>query len=396
MTTALCFAIVTAIGVLLVVPSALLFCEVVASFLPGRSPRRSTLAPRIAVIVPAHNEEAGIAATIANVRRDMSPEDRVLVVADNCTDSTASVARAAGAEVITRADTERRGKGYALDFAVRHLAADPPDVVIVMDADCVAEGGSLRGLAEACHASGRPLQADYGLTLPGNTRTPYLLIAGFAWHLKNYIRPLGLHRLGLPCQLMGTGMAFPWAVVSKAQLATGDLVEDLALGLSLARAGHSPRYYPEARVFSAFPLNAEGQASQRTRWETGHLNTIARHVPALLLEAARTGNGALFLLALDAAVPPLSFFALMTVAGVILAAALTLATATLAPLATALLAATFFAGAITLAIWRAPGHLVSFRDLRLVPGYVLSKLSLYRQVAQGRPVAWVRSKRDTE
>lgn len=394
--TAFSFAIVAAIGVLLLVPSVLLFCEVIASFLPGRAPRLSAFTPRTAVIVPAHNEESGIAETIASVLREMSPEDRVLVVADNCTDNTASVARAAGAEVIVREDTERRGKGFALDFALRHLAADPPDVVLIMDADCTAERGALRDLAVASHAAQRPLQADYRLIAPGDARTPYLLIAGFAWHLKNYIRPLGLQRLNLPCQLMGTGMAFPWAVLSEAQLATGDLVEDLALGLSLARAGHSPRFYPEARVYSAFPLNAEGQASQRTRWETGHLNTIVRHIPALLLEAARTGNGPLFALALDAAIPPLSFFALMTGAGVVLAAATAIATAWLAPFATAMLAATVFAGAIALAIWRAPDTIVSFRDLRLVPGYVFSKLSLYRQVAQGRPVAWVRSKRDTE
>jgi cellulose synthase/poly-beta-1,6-N-acetylglucosamine synthase-like glycosyltransferase len=396
MTTALCIAALAATCLILLAPSAILFAEVACSFLPSRVPRSFSVQPRVAVVVPAHNEESGIARTVANILQELTPADRVLVVADNCTDATATVAQSAGAEVICRSDAGRRGKGYALDFAIRHLAADPPKVVLIMDADCVADNGSLRALAAASHATEHPLQADYRLAAPCAERTPYLVMAGFAWHLKNYIRPLGLHRLGLPCQLMGTGMAFPWRIISKAPLATGDLVEDLSLGLSLAREGHSPYFYPRARVFSDFPLNSEGQASQRARWETGHLNTIVRRIPAILAEALVTRNAKLLVLAMDAAVPPLSFLALMMLAGLILASATSVIAGSLLPLAGAALAAALFGCAIFLAFRQAPNQLVSFADLSLVPKYVLSKLALYRQVAQGRSVAWIRSKRDTE
>ena len=66
----------------------------------------------------------------------------------------------------------------------------------------------------------------------------------FAWRVKNWVRPLGLSSLGLPCQLMGTGMAFPWEVIADARLATGSLAEDLKLGLELAANGHPPVFCP--------------------------------------------------------------------------------------------------------------------------------------------------------
>lgn len=78
------------------------------------------------------------------------------MVADNCTDDTARLASAAGAEVIERHDALLRGKGYALDFGVRHLAQQPPDVVIVVDADCqVAEGQSTAWPAATAKSHGR-------------------------------------------------------------------------------------------------------------------------------------------------------------------------------------------------------------------------------------------------
>jgi len=386
-----------AISVALLAVSAILFAEVAFSFLPRRPDSRPPGPdPRIALVVPAHNEESSIGPTLANAMAELAPDHRVLVVADNCTDATEAVAREAGAEVICRSDTERRGKGYALDFAVRHLSADPPDVVIVMDADCIAQEGGLRALAAACHAQERPLQAQYKLLVPMESPGAYLRIASFAWQLKNQIRPEGLERLGLPSQLVGSGMAFPWTIISGAPLATGDLVEDLALGLALARERKSARYYPEANVVSVFPLNAEGQRTQRARWETGHLNTIARRVPTLLAEAIVTRNKELLVLALDAAVPPLSFLALATLGVLALALAWAALGGTAVPLGISLFAAGLFAGAILLASRRTPDRPVGAGDLCLIPAYVMSKLSLYGQVALGRPVAWVRSRRDQE
>ena len=75
------------------------------------------------------------------------------MVADNCTDDTAAIARAAGAEVIERQNATLRGKGYALDAGIRHLTANPPAVVIIVDADCLVAGGTIDLLSRRCGSS---------------------------------------------------------------------------------------------------------------------------------------------------------------------------------------------------------------------------------------------------
>ena len=136
-------------------------------------------------------------------------------------------------------------------------------------------------------------------------------VAEFAWCLKNQVRPLGLMALGLPCQLMGTGMAFPWDILRSAELANGFIAEDLKLGLDLAAAGHPPVFCPEAIVKSTFPTSAEGSASQRQRWEHGHVGLILTKAPRLLYVALREKNLNALALALDLLVPPLSLFGIL-------------------------------------------------------------------------------------
>ena len=144
----------------------------------------------------------------------------MLVVADNCTDDTAAVARLSGAEVVDRQDSERIGKGYALDWGLGHLDKDPPDVVVMIDADCRLAEGSIGRLTGACSMTKRPVQALYLMTVPDGSQINKQ-IAAFAWRVKNWVRPLGLGGLGLPCQMVGTGMAFPWSVIRTADLASG-------------------------------------------------------------------------------------------------------------------------------------------------------------------------------
>ena len=119
-----------------------------------------------------------------------------------------------------------RGKGFALDRGIRHFSTDPPKIVIVVDADCKLEEFAIDHLAAICSARNKPAQALYSMNGPPDS-APSTRVREFAWLVKNWIRPLGLSAAGLPCQLMGTGMAFPWEIIAPANLATGALVEDL-------------------------------------------------------------------------------------------------------------------------------------------------------------------------
>lgn len=388
-------AVLLAAGIILLVPALVLLAETLASLLPERpQPSTGGARPRVAVLVPAHDEALMIAGTIRGIQEQLAPGARLLVVADNCSDATADIAASLGAEVAIRNDPERRGKGYALAFGTRRLSEAPPDVVIVVDADCRLDPGSLEAIATRAHASGRPAQAAYEMLLPDGVVPPGLAIAGFAFKVKNGVRPGGLARLGLPCQLMGTGMAFPWRAIETADLANGELAEDLVLGLDLARAGFPAQFCPSARVTSPHPVSREGQQSQRARWEAGHLTTIFRRVPGLLLQAIRKGDVALLALALDAAVPPLALHVLLLTAVTTLALPLAALTGAFAPLLVGAGGLACLAAAVLLAWWRVGKDNLSLRELAGVPAYIVAKVPLYSHVFRGKTVSWTRSKRD--
>ena len=211
----------------------------------------------VAVLVPAHNESTGLLPTIEDIKAQLRDGDRLLVVADNCSDDTAAVAAAAGAEVAERSDFDKIGKGYALDWGLRYLSSDPREIIVIIDADCRLADGAIQKLVTTCAKIRRPVQALY-LMYPPDGFTISCRVAQFAWRVKNWVRPLGLSALNLPCQLMGTGMAFPWDIIRSVDLATGRIVEDLKLGLDLALAGAPPMFLPSAVVTSEFPESVIG------------------------------------------------------------------------------------------------------------------------------------------
>ncbi|MES3012836.1 MAG: glycosyltransferase family 2 protein, partial [Pseudomonadota bacterium] len=310
-----------------------------------------------------------------------------------CSDATAAVARAAGAEVVERSNPVLRGKGYALDHGVRWLERDPPAVVVIVDADCIVAPHGLEKLAQRCLATGRPIQALYLMHALAGAGLG-LRIAEFAWLVKNKLRPLGGAALGWPCQLMGTGMAFPWEVLRAAPLATGHLVEDMQLGLDLAAAGRPPLFCPQARVSSVFPGDVEGARAQRTRWEHGHLSVIVAVGPRMLWRALTRRSWALLGMALDLMVPPLAALVLTLAVLCLTGAAWWLVAGDVRPVGVAV-GALALLGAGVLLVWQRDGrHIVALKELLGLPLYVAAKIPLYVQLFTKRQIDWVRTKRD--
>jgi cellulose synthase/poly-beta-1,6-N-acetylglucosamine synthase-like glycosyltransferase len=348
---------------------------------------------RLAILIPAHDEESGIATTLRSVLPQLNTADRVLVVADNCTDNTAAIAANQGAEIVIRKDSSRRGKGYALDFGVRHLERDAPEIVIIVDADCEVAPGTVDRLARLCSHSGRPVQALYLMHAPPDASLR-LRIAEFAWIVKNQVRPTGLARLQLPCQLMGTGMAFPWSTLRCANLATGHIVEDLKLGLDLALSGTAPLFAPTALVASHFPASNEGIRSQRVRWEHGHLGVIFAEAPRLLLASLRRADLSLLALGMDLLVPPLALLSLLVVTFWSASAVFCWVTRLRLPLEIASVTAVCLGLSVLVSWLRWGRRVISFADLVLAPAYALRKIPLYVGFLFARQMQWVRSKRD--
>lgn len=377
------------------VPLAVLCLELVAGLWPpSASARRGGdgAAPAIAVLIPAHDEAHGIAATVAALLTDLPAGVRVLVVADNCTDETAARARTAGAEVLERHDPARRGKGYALAFGRDALARGPaPEVLIVLDADCRLLPGSIAALARTAIATGRPVQAT-NLIAPDLAAPPMVQISSFAMLVKNLYRSRGMQQLGGAALLTGTGMAFPWPLIEKAALASGSIVEDLALGIELTRAGRPPLLIADAGVRSA-PAALTDALQQRRRWEHGFLDVVTRQALPTLLSGLSRGSRAEIFLGFHLLVPPLALTML-------LAAALLATLVSLAALGAwswpALLVGGLLLvdGVLLTAAWLGQGRsYLRGGALLRAPLYVLWKIPIYLGFLRRREANWTRTPR---
>lgn len=342
--------------------------------------------PPFAVLIPAHDEAAGLGEVIAAAKRQLRACDRILVVADNCTDDTAEVAIRAGAAVCCRRDNTMMGKAYALDFGRKALRAAPPAIVIVLDADCIPEPGALVTLAAPAHARNAAVQGRYLLT---PTSDPLVRVSSFAFFIKNDVRQRGLERLGGVALLQGTGMALPWPMFDAAPIANSSLVEDLQLGLDLALAGHSVRFEPNAGFASRAGSRAATR-SQRTRWEHGSLANMTAYVPKLAIAAVTQRRIALLVLAADLLVPPL---ALLVGASATVLAALILFSSAPGPMMLLVAGFALFAIALVRA-WHSGGcALLPLSAFIALPRYLLWKLPIYGRLLVARERRWIRTSR---
>jgi cellulose synthase/poly-beta-1,6-N-acetylglucosamine synthase-like glycosyltransferase len=300
------------IAFFLFIPIMVLFIECMAAFLPSRSQAEdiSGSRPKVSVLIPAHNEELCIGKTLSTLMQELTDQDSLVVIADNCTDETVTIANKFGATVVKRIEPNRRGKGYALDYGLRFIKANPPEVVVMVDADCTVHQGTIARLARSVDTVRRPVQATNLLTLPAKP-TPKDTVSSLGFMVKNLVRQKGLKRMGLPGLLTGTGMAFPWSLISEASLASGNIVEDKQLGLDLTLAGHPPVFCEEALVTGSLPQEEQAARTQRTRWVHGHLQTLLTQIPLLLKASVGQRRFDLLALALDLCVPPLSLLIMM-------------------------------------------------------------------------------------
>ncbi len=357
---------------------------------PASTARPSRL--RFDVIVPAHDEEGEIAQTVASLLAVNYPRDqyRVRVVADNCTDRTAGVAAAAGAQVLVRTDAERRGKGHALAYAFHQSLTDGfADAVVVVDADTTVSANLLSAFAGRFEDGAAAIQADYGVRNPmASWRTRLMAIALSAFH---GVRSVARERLGLSCGLRGNGMAFSVALLHRNPPGAFSIVEDLEYGLQLGYAGVRVQYAKDVCVLGYMATTEQTARSQRRRWERGRQALIREHVPMLLREAWRRRDPVLLDLAIDLVVPPLGQLLLVTLGG--LGVSLVLAREGVAPW---LWSASLLGIVVhVLRGWSFSGvGAKGLRDLLWAPVYVIWKLTLRFSDRGKKPEEWVRTTRE--
>ena len=379
----------------LLVISAYLLLLTVLSGKPA-VPARQEPQTRFLVIVPAHDEAAGIGRTVKSLFALDWPAElrRVLVVADNCADNTAAIARAAGAEVVERTDANLRGKGYALQLAYEIATRESwAHAVVVIDADTDTDPGLLRAFAARIRAGAQAVQAFYGVRNPrASWRTRLVTIALAIFHR---LRGRGRERLGVSSGLRGNGMCFTLETLRVVPHNAFSLVEDLEYGVALGRAGIRVWYADEAEVRADMVATEQASRSQRQRWEGGRLHFARQNGAPLLLQALRERSPLLLDLAADVLTPPLGYFGLG--AGVL--ALIAIVAWTWAGVANVVLLLACVPLAVLL-VHLARGVSLSglgaraWLDLAAAPVYVLWKISLLLRRRAGASGAWVRTKRE--
>jgi cellulose synthase/poly-beta-1,6-N-acetylglucosamine synthase-like glycosyltransferase len=239
------------------------------------------------IMIPAHDEEQMIGATLDAMRGLDHDRFSVHVVADNCTDRTAEIVRAHGFVAHERNSPAAGGKGPALNWLFDRLDRDDRndfDVAVVVDADTIVDPAFLTELERTFADDVLAVQGHYGVRQPEISAAVGLRAAALA--ARHHLRPMGRVRLGGSCGLFGNGMAFRRQVLRRHRW-TGHLVEDAELQIGLLMDGHRVAYAPDARVFAEMPTTLKRAATQNKRWERGRLQLVRVHGLAVLQQSMR-------------------------------------------------------------------------------------------------------------
>lgn len=355
---------------------------------------------RFAIVIPAHNEEKVISKTIYSLFSLIYPKTLfdVFVVADNCTDNTAKIAKKLGAVVLERNHETKRGKGYALRWAFDKILNGNynVDAIVVFDADSLISGNYLKVMNYYLEKGSQVIQSS-DLVLPkSGAWSSETIRIGFL--LYNYVKPMGRKVLGLDMGLRGNGMCFSVDVLRKNPWEAWSLTEDVEFGLILLLRKIRIRFAPEATVMARMPANAKNAESQRKRWEIGKFPIIRKYTPKLLAAFFRTGSPRYLDAFIDLMTPPLVNTLLMVVLMIILNVVLAVV-GLISPIFTWIWLGIFGMGILHLLVglYAAGADKNIYKSLLFIPIYVLWKIKLYlKALTTPNNGVWVRTKRELE
>lgn len=388
------------LGLGVAVPSAYLLTLAVAS--AWYRPRETGGSPyhTLVVLMPAHNEADSIAACVQSFLAQLYPPAlrRVIVIADNCTDSTAASAAAAGAEVLIRVAPDAPGKGRALRWALDQVLAgsSPPQAIIIVDADSFPDPDLLAALEGELRAGNEIVQAEYLLRPDSTSRRSVVEAAALLLHHR--IRLSGRAALGLPATLCGNGMLISARVLHRYPWDAFTSVEDGEYAMKLRLAGDKTVFAGNAKIWSDATASEWGAYTQALRWDGGRFYMLSRWLFPLLRTMVRTRRWDLALSALDMLTPPLTLLCLAAVLGTTAVAAFVAlgwasAWATL-PWVFAVLALPAY---VTVGLWLAGGASGILTIASVLPSFVARKLRVYARLSRGLDVGrWVRTERAGE
>ncbi len=240
---------------------------------------------RFMAIIPAHNEEAVVANLVESLKNQNYPKELydIYVIADNCTDKTAQVAKEAGAIVYERFDENKKTKGYALQwFLSQKIEEDAPyDAFCVFDADNIADKNFLKAMNKKLCQGENVVQGYRDIKNP----TDNWITAGYAifyWTMNRFYH-LARYNLGLSPLLNGTGFMVRFDVIKPTGWDTKTLTEDIEFSLKNIIEGRKLGWATDAIVYDEQPTGFKQSWSQRSRWTVGHIQCMKEYTGMLAL-----------------------------------------------------------------------------------------------------------------
>ena len=346
-----------------------------------------------AILIPAHNEEMILSKLLESLSQLEYPQElyTIYVVADNCTDTTASLARQFDRVcVYERFNEKERGKGYALNWIWQQLAGRQHDAYVVLDADSVVVPTFLSAMDRELAHGALALQACN--TVLNVTESPSTALRWIALTLMNHVRPLGRNGIGGSSTLTGNGMCLSRAILARYPWKAFGIAEDYQYYLTLVQNGERVRYVPEAIVRSQMPVTFAQMRTQDVRWEAAEPQQSSRRTALQLLKVGlSTGSFVRIEAVLELLTPPLSFMAvscsLAFVVSLLLRSPLEIG------LGIALLVG--LAGYIATALYLLRAPRAVYKALLHAPGFILWKLWVYFVLSRSRKHTdeWVRTAR---
>ncbi|MCL4509142.1 MAG: glycosyltransferase family 2 protein [Chloroflexi bacterium] len=378
--------------------SSLYLLILTGAALRGRHPRsgiQAQPATRFHVIIPAHNEELSLPATLSSIRRADYPAGavKVHVVADNCSDETARVAAGWGANVYERRNGSQVGKGYALSFGLEKVLEQPDspqDAILILDADTVIASNTLKILDQYLQEGAQAIQTHYSVHNRGDA--PAVELRYLALSLYHYARPLGRTILGLSAGLRGNGMCFTRAAIARVGWIAHGLAEDVEQHFLLLEHGIRVQFAPEAVVMAEMPVSLPGSVSQHHRWERGRLDALRHKAPHLLALSWQRCDVAILEAVIEQCVAPLS----VCFGAAVTACALGVAGRNRIGVRLGLSGIAGYALYVVLGLRVARVPLQTTLTLRHAPKYVVWKIVNWVRAAMQPPPRWQRTTRLAE
>jgi cellulose synthase/poly-beta-1,6-N-acetylglucosamine synthase-like glycosyltransferase len=238
---------------------------------------------RFMAIIPAHNEESVIKNLIDSLKKQDYPKDLydIYVIADNCTDKTAQIAKEAGAIVYERFDEQHKTKGYALNWFLQQKIEEeaPYDAFCVFDADNIVDEAFIKNMNKKLCQGEDVVQGYRDIKNP----TDSWISAGYAifyWTMNRFYH-LARYNLGLSPLINGTGFMVKFDVIKPTGWDTQTLTEDIEFSLKRIIAGKKLGWATDAIVYDEQPVDFKQSWSQRSRWTVGHMQCIEHYTKDL-------------------------------------------------------------------------------------------------------------------